>query len=395
MDTSNNRLIAGRMAASPFIRGALYYSSYWGCIGIIDPYLNVYFTHLGIKGAQIGVISSLFPLMNLVYAPFITSLADQKAWRVRILALCCFGLSFAYIFLGFSFEFWGILIFTLIVALLRSPIASLGDSIIARFGIRYGTDYGKMRLWGSIVYAFTTIGAGYLWGQVGMRWMFFVAGICFLIVVVSALLLEEEGPVVHQSRGPWKLLQHDKVLLALFVATVFLGASLPLGGAFGGMYMEYLGGGELMIGLLVGLGALSEAPMMHIGNTLMKRMGGMQALFLSYGLLAAGLFGSMLAWSPWVLLIMGVIKGFGFGLFFVSTVVIFDRHAPDNWSASIQAMVNAGALGFAPFISLFVGGLIYDVWRPGVYACSVVLIILAMIALLFAIRWEKQIVISS
>jgi MFS family permease len=144
------------------------------------------------------------------------------------------------------------------------------------------------------------------------------------------------------------------------------------------------------VGLLLGATAMCEVPMMHFGGRLMRRFGAMQTLLLGLGLFAAAYILGFFAWAPWVLLISGALNGAGFGLSFVSILVTFDRYAPDNWSASVQSLVNAGMFGFAPFASAFVFGAIYDAWPAGIYAFSMVLIALAILSLYAAIRLEKR-----
>jgi MFS family permease len=156
------------------------------------------------------------------------------------------------------------------------------------------------------------------------------------------------------------------------------------------MYMAHLGGGELLIGLLLGVSAMAEVPIMHYGGWLMRRLGANQALMLGLGFFGAAYFCGFFAREPWQLLISGALNGAGFGLSFVAILVTFDRHAPDNWSASVQALVSAGMFGFAPFATAIVFGAIFDIWPAGIYAFSAVLTVAAILCTWTAIRLEKK-----
>jgi PPP family 3-phenylpropionic acid transporter len=135
-------------------------------------------------------------------------------------------------------------------------------------------------------------------------------------------------------------------------------------GAFQGVYVNHLGGGGLIVGLLFGVSAFSEFPSMRYASEIARRLGGPTTLLLSYGLLGAGYAGFALARAPLVLVPLAVVKGFGFGLYFVSTVRLVDERTPPEWASTIQAALNAGAGGLAPLAASLLGGAIYDLFGP-------------------------------
>jgi MFS transporter, PPP family, 3-phenylpropionic acid transporter len=374
---------------TPYLLGSLYYSIYWGVVGFFEPFINIYLQRLGISGFQIGLINSLLPLMALVYSPFISALADRHAWRSRILVICSIGLSVAYYVLGLPKMFLGIFVCSFIIAVLRSPTQPLGDALVLRLGSRHNIDYGRMRLWGSFFYAAVSILAGFVLERIGIHWMFPAMAVGYLLVTLIAFWMEEGDPVVKKTSFPWKLFLHNKTLLALYAAALLMGASTNIF-QFSSMYMAHLGGGETMVGVLLGATAMCEVPVMLFGGGLMRRFGGMRTLLIGLGLFGIAYISGLFAWAPWMLVITGILNGGGFGLGFVSIVVTFDERAPDNWSAAVQALVSAGMFGFAPFIASIAYGAIYDLWPKGVYAFSAVLIGFAILALLTALRWDRK-----
>ena len=127
-----------------------------------------------------------------------------------------------------------------------------------------------------------------------------------------------------------------------------VGAALGMDGAFQGVYVNHLGGGGLIVGLLFGVSAFSEFPSMRYAGDIARRLGGPSTLLLSYALLGAAYAGFALARDPLVLVPLAMVKGFGFGLYFVSTVRLVDERTPPEWASTIQAALNAGAGGLAP-----------------------------------------------
>lgn len=377
--------LKNRESISPLLRGALFYSGFWGVIGSYEPFLNVYLVGLGLSGTQIGILGGLLPLMTLIFAPVVSRYADLHARRVPLLTLMLACLAVSIFLLSFPHRFILILPFMLFVALFRSPVAPLGDSLLARMASRYNVDYGRMRLWGSFTFAIISILFGFVWEMIGFSSMFFIASLLFIFVVYFALLLEETPVVIHAVAKPWEMIKGKPKLLATLAATFLVGASLQIAIVFGAIYMKYLGGNDIMVGMLVGLSAFSELPTMHFGDAILRRLGGKKTLLVAYAILMIAFFSFARVRTPLLLLVANMVKGLGFGLFFVGTVIFLDRQVPEKWSSTIQAAMNAGAFGLAPLIASPFGGVIWDRLGPEMVflACSVI-ILLAGIVLFFS-----------
>ncbi|MEO7913186.1 MAG: MFS transporter, partial [Roseiflexaceae bacterium] len=199
----------------PARRGSIYYLAFWAATGIYMPFTNVYFVNLGLSGREIGLLAALPPLFTLTIAPALAGLADRRGWRVRILALSLAGLGIALILLSFPRSFLMLAPLMALLALVRSPIGPVADSLVARMAVRHRLNFGGMRLWGSLGFALVAIASGALWQNLGYSFMFALAGLAFLPVAVSALLLEE-GPVIERSaRRPLREVGRDRGLIVL------------------------------------------------------------------------------------------------------------------------------------------------------------------------------------
>ena len=247
----------------PARRGSIYYLAYWAAIGIYNPFTNVYFANLGLSGREIGLLSALLPLMTLTVAPALAGLADRRGWRVRILALALVGMGIALMLLSLPRSFLVLAPIMALLALARSPIGPVADSLVARMAVRYRLNFGGTRLWGSFGFAMVAVASGALWQRVGYSFMFALAGLAFLPVALCAQLLEE-GPVIERAaRRPLREVGRDRGLIVLMAAACVVGAALGMDGAFQGVYVNHLGGGGLLIGLLFGVSAFSELPSMR------------------------------------------------------------------------------------------------------------------------------------
>jgi MFS transporter, PPP family, 3-phenylpropionic acid transporter len=366
----------------PSTRGSLFYLAYWGIVAIYMPFTTLYFASLGLRGAELGVLSALQPLMTMTVAPMLSAMADRYGWRVRTLSLTLLGLGTALTLLGLPRAFPALVGAMALVALGRCSVGPIGDSLIARMASRHRLDFGAMRLWGSLSFAVVALICGAVWQRIGFSIMFALAGGLFVLVALVATQLEE-GPVVERAaRRPLRDVGRDRGLIALLSATFAVGAALGMDSAFQGVYVGYLGGGGLLVGALFGISAFCELPVMRFAARLARRYGGTAVLLLAYSLLGTTYVGFALAGEPLVLVPLVILKGFGFGLYFVSTVRLVDERTPPEWASTIQAIMNAGAGGIAPLAASLVGGAIFDaLGPPSVFALAAGFVALAAVLL--------------
>lgn len=374
-----HRLEQARASLSPTRRGSLFYLGYWGIVGVYAPFINVYFLRLGLSGSEIGILGSLLPLVTLLVAPPLSALADARGWRVRVLALAVLGLAGCLLVLGVPRSFAGLAPLMALLALARSPIAPIGDSLVARMAARHHLDYGRLRMWGSLSFSVVAIACGALWERLGYGLMFALAGLLFLPVVGAALLLEEGQTGVLRARSSPRVLLGDGALLALLLASFLVGAAIGADIIFSGIFMDGLGGGGLLIGAVLGVSAFSELPAMRYGGTIARRLGGPTTLLIAFALLAAGYAGMALA----------TLKGLGFALYFVSSVRLMDDRVPPELASTVQALNAAGAWGLAPLVANPLNGALYDALgvRAVFAGCTVLMFLAALVILVSARRW--------
>lgn len=344
---------------NPVLRGALYYFGYWGVVGFYVPFLFVHFKEIGLSGTQIAIFATMLPLLMLTSAPYIASLADRWRTRVRILAGCIALTGISIYLLGTSTNYLVLAPLMLFMSIVRSPIAGIGDGIVAKMAVHHQVNFGTMRMWGSLGFATIAIMSGAIWQQTGYAPMFVAACIGFLPVAAIALLLdEEEAPPRH---GPtWGPLLRDPAMRTLLVAAFLMAGSLSMSGTFEGILMASLGGGGLYIGLLLGVTGMSEIPLMRNAPRLSAWLGAEQTLMLGCTIIAVAHLAYALAWSPNILLLAAVFRGAGFGLSFVMLVSIVAKRAPAGLAASSQAAISAAGWGLAPLIGIPLSGLLFD-----------------------------------
>lgn len=344
---------------SPVVRGALYYFAFWGVVGVYIPFMFVHFKQIGLTGTQIGLFATFMPLMMLTTAPFVANYADRYRLRRVILAICIALLGISLAWIGLFNEFWLIFPAMLFMAFVRSPIAGIGDGLVAKMAVMHGVNFGSMRLWGSLGFASVAAVSGVFWQQYGYSPMFWVSCIGFCGIALLALLLDEEV-AAPQQRGAWRPLLQDPALRVIMLTAFLMAGSLAMSGTFEGIMMDYLGGGGIFIGLLLGFTGISEIPLMRSAPRLATRFGPERTFMFGCLVIALAHAAYATAWSPEVLLGGAMIRGAGFGLSFVMMVTIVARRAPEGMAASAQSAISAAGWGLAPLIGIPISGVLYD-----------------------------------
>ena len=376
-------------ARAPLWRGSLFYFVFFGGIGAIVPFINVYFSQLGLNGRQIGLLATFLPLFTVVASPFVSALADSRNQRRRFLQLLAILYALAIYLLGFTHTFVTILPFFALQALAVGCIQPLGDGVVTSMARRYRLNFGQMRLWGSIGVASTGIALGALWQRVGFGNMFMAASLIFLLLAFVSQLLDEPTSRREKVQGerPFRTLLQNQSFTILLVIGFLLGISFAMLIVFEGIFAVSLGGGEFLVGLLVGAGAIAEVPSMRLSGSLAERWGYRRTLLLGYTLFGIAVLSYSWVTNPTLLVPVALLRGAGFGLFFPTTLKLVSELAPEAWSATAQAMLTAVSFGLSPLIAGPVGGFILDTWgAASIFTLAGTAVFLSILVLILAYR---------
>ncbi len=348
----------------PAVRGSLYYLTFFLCMGSFGPYLNVYYQELGMSGQQIGILSTFFPLMSVGLATPLSALADRKGWRIQILQVAILGASVFVFFMQFSAEFIWLALMLLGMAVFAAPIMSIADGLIVNMAAEQNLNYGGMRLWGSIGIATGAAFFGWVWQKLGFSLMFGMgAALFFPIFLIGSSLDPGQRDDAVERQSVMQIFT-DSGLVLLIAIAFFMGVSDGIAQTFQGLYVIYLGGNNTLIGLLIGLSAVSEILTMQFSQKIAQRLNDASTLTLALSFLAIAHGGFGLAQAAWVLLPLAVFKGLGFGLFFPNIVRIVNDRAPKKWVTTAQSLRAVAMFGLAPLLAGPFGGFVYDLGSP-------------------------------
>jgi len=342
----------------------------FAAVGIYFTFLNVYYKEVGLSGTQIGLISMASGMVGVAGTFLWGYLSDRTGQpRVLIVVGALGGLLAAQLIplvemFKLANAFWLYVAIGCVGGLMTASTGTLVDSTaLALLGERR-QDYGRYRVGGSVGYIVATIAAGFLYDQVGHRWMFPSYGLLMLFFALIAFKLPRRAVRLQGTgRGEIGQMIRQPVWLIL-VASIFLFwiayyASIM----FIGVILKSMGANDKLISFAAVIGTVVEIPFMAFSGPLIRRFGPVRLLWFAVLLQIIRYFLlSQMTVPAWAIAI-NLLNGPGFVLFWNSAVNLVSRLAPPSLVATAQGFYNS-TISLAGIISSLIGGMLFDQLGP-------------------------------
>ncbi len=165
------------------------------------------------------------------------------------------------------------------------------------------------------------------------------------------------------------LLRRPRVLLLFAVALLQQVGLAPYDALFPA-YLTKLAGASLA-GAAVALGASAEFLFLLGGASLARRLGPERLLVVACGVSASRWAAIALVTNAAALVAIQVLHAFGFGAFYLASVVLMNAETPPAIRASGQGLFGSFSFGIAAALGLSIAGLIERrAGMPVVFACA-------------------------
>ena len=364
---------------------ALYFL-YFAAVGGFFYYLFIYYNQIGLTSAQIGILSSVGPLIAILSSPLWGWLSDHfSIIRPLFIFAAAAGIGLIYL-LGTTVQFGSIMILTILTAFFTNPLTTLLDSTtLVLLGERRDL-YGQQRLWGSAGYIVTSLSFGYFLTAYGMHWIFpgyiLIMGLYLLVCfglpvrrpkVVTSTAKFDKGIFQLLRQRNWIFFSASMIFMAVAMASII---------AFLGVYMVRLGGSNGLVGTVGALGALIEIPFMYLGSRLIRRFGTKTMLLVGYG----GYFLRLLVYSvmrvPAWAFFGSVTNGFSYSFMQTSSVAFVDEITPARWKGTAMGLYNA-TYSMGGMINGVLNGFLLDAIGGGMFLVNAGLLVVAAVLLSF------------
>lgn len=209
------------------------------------PFIFLYLSSLGYTNKDLGWILMLLPLVGVFINPiwllFSKNVNQNKKFLI-IFSVCEGLLIILLTHLNFSIYWIFLIMFS--ISIFSRPYYILMDGYSVEFCSQIKYEYTKLRIFGSIAYAITTISAGFIINYLGYVIPFHISAILFIItgivfLSVDKLNIDEENLVNVQpnyrelftNKSFWKFL-----ILCVFWSSVQFASDTYLPGYFTDIY---------------------------------------------------------------------------------------------------------------------------------------------------------------
>jgi len=382
---------------------ALYFL-YFAGIGGFSYYLFIYYTQIGLSSTQIGILSSVGPLMGMLAGPLWGWVSDRfSITRPLFIFAAAAGMGLTYL-LSATVLFSRIMFLTILMSFFTSPLMTLLDSTTLVLLGKRSDLYGQQRLWGSAGFILTSYFFGQFLQAHGMRWIFpgyiTIMGL-YLLVSFGLPLQRPKAAVSSIDKGIFKLLkQRSWALFSVSMFVMAIGMNSII--VFLAVYMVRLGGSPGLVGTVGALGALVEIPFMYAGSWLIRRFGSRTLLLISF----AGYFLRLVVYSvmrvPGWALFGAATNGISYSFMQTSSVAFVAEITPAHWKGTAMGLYNA-TFSLGGMVNGVVNGALLDAIGGGMYAVNAGFLLVAMLLLSFTSskvgrsssdRMEKPVIIG-
>jgi PPP family 3-phenylpropionic acid transporter len=358
MPSSSAIPIASRPTARRFAtRLALFYGAVFGPVGAQLPFFPVWLKSIGIDAPWIGLIIAVPSLTRFTVLPLVTGLAERHQSLRGAMIVTAFATALGFSILGTLRQPVMVSIAFALTACTWTPLVPLADGYALKGVVRYGLNYGPLRLWGSAAFVLGALACGSLVDVIAARNLIWViAAMAALGAAVSLGLQRLDAPeaAVASLPGATALLRQPGFVAILVAALIQ--ASHAAYYSFASIAWQASGLGGLTIAGLWVLGALAEIAVFALS----PRFSLSPAMLMVLGGLCAATRWLITAQEPPVEILSAVqlMHGLTYGLTQVGTMGLLVRHVPSHVMATAQGYLTA-CIGIAMSSVAMLSGVIY------------------------------------
>jgi PPP family 3-phenylpropionic acid transporter len=359
--------IASRLIARRFgTRLALFYGAVFALVGTQMPFFPVWLKSIGIDPTLIGIIVAVPALTRFMVLPFVIGLAERRQSLRAAMIVTAFATALGFAVLGTLRQPPAVLIAFALTACAWTPLFPLTDGYALKGVVRYGLNYGPLRLWGSAAFVLGAMACGLLVDVIAARNLIWVIAAVAAFGAVASLALQpfDAGKIAPASLSGATALLREPGFIAIVVAAALIQGSHAAYYTFASITWQASNLGGLTIAALWVLGVLAEIAVFALS----PRFTLSPAMLMVVGGLCAMMRWLITAQEPPVaiLAVVQMMHGLTYGLTQVGTMELLVRHVPGHMTARAQGYLTAGT-GIAMSSAAMLSGIIYAYHGRSVY----------------------------
>ncbi|GIU46340.1 MFS transporter [Shewanella colwelliana] len=360
------------------------YFFFFAILGVMVPYLGVFFEHRGFNPQEIGFLLAILMATRIIAPNIWAMVADKTGMRSQLVKWGAAAASVTYLsfFYNGSFTYLAVSL-TIYTFFWNAILAQLEVITLETLGENTAR-YGAIRSFGSLGYLIFVVGMGFAINIWGTEVLPYVGMLLFIGLLLSAMPLPSDRVVVSKKIGDGKL-NIDKGIFWFLVSAMLLQMSA---GPFYGFFVLYLkqsGYSEAIAGVYVAAGVLAEILMFMIAPKLLGRFGVRPLLLVSLTMTALRwLIMGLWVDNPFALGISQLLHAFTFGLVHAASIQFVHQRFDIRHRSKGQALYASLSFGVGGALGTWLCGVIWGdgstAWLAWIgAACCALLSMLAIL----------------
>ncbi len=350
------------------VRLATYYGASFMMMGIHLPFWPIWLESRGLNAEQIGAIVASGIVMKVLVNPLVAHQADRLGERKRLIAALVVMSFFSFLLFSFTRSFWPILFVNCLFLSFWSPAMPLMESLTLHSSHKFGFDYGRIRLWGSITFMVAAVGIGYILRGGSNDLIFTAIALMMILTCLSAFWLPDiRSTAKRQSQLAFTAILRDRTFVIFLVGTTLIQASHAVYYGFGTIHWQRAGIGSDIIGWLWAEGIVIEIVLFMYGARVLSKVGPSRLIAI------AGLAGAI-RWAGTgyttalpALVFLQALHGLTFGAAHLGAMHFIQSRIAPEFSATAQSLYSSAVMGIGMGLAIFFSGRLYAAFEGYAY----------------------------
>ena len=365
------------------LKFSMVYFTIFLVIGINAPFWPLWLSSKGFDSRYISLIISLSVLMKIISNPFFAGLGDKYGNRkipMLYLSIVASIILFTLSFINYQFLI-GVL--AIIAWAFFAPLMPITESLTTTAANKYGFDYGRTRLWGSVSFVLMAFLGGILVENYGLQIIPYIMSVGTFLVFISIYLT----PTVYSLPSTHKIkittLLRNRSFLPFLLACGAIQASHGMYYTFATIHWKNIGLSETIIGGLWAEGVLFEI-------LLLAYFYKIRSYFSFKSLLIFAALTATIRWiitayatEPLILVLIQSLHSITFGLTHISAIYFISEVMPERAQAKSQALYSAISMGIIMSLAIAISGDLYDAYQEKAFIFSALLALSGAIITLY------------
>ena len=341
----------------------------------------------GVEAAQIAFILALSQFVKSVSGPVGALFADGFEHKKTPVLIMNVLTTLSVIALYFVDQYVAIVVVIVLFSMASAAIVPILEGLTIKGAGKFGFDFGRIRLWGSLSFVFSSYACGKMIDiydfDIFITWLLFGAVTSTIASFVLPVLPHDDvesrpkKTKKFDMAGAIMLVKHP-IFITILVTVSFIQASHAVYYGFSAIHWAKIGYSGELIGILWAVAVLAEVVLFIFSSKLTNMFGPRRLLILAA--VAALIRWAILAVDPPLVLVFisQTLHALTFGAVYLGALNLISRSVPDNLISTAMAINVSLNMGVFMAVAFIIAGNLYADYANGAYWFTALLAVIGL-----------------